>query len=366
MYSARLMIFAAIATTILTSLPAANLGLRAYVGGTLWPKEVRDLWSVDRIEGNLGYLAMTCCDRSLFPGQVQIGQQGYLFLGDDDDDVMSKATGGWPVPDGLIDDVAARLARLKADVAAAGGVLATAIAPNKHSIYPEMLPIGMTAAARTATDDLLDAAEAKGVQILDLRPDMRQLKKTSQAYLKTDTHWTNAGGAAAYDAMMARLREQYGIDAAPVKYTLNEVRTGAGDLARLLKMQSNYSDEHETNYWISLETRPETCIARVSLVAQDVGACVPGRDDDVSVRESAIRQAHTPGAPNSQTVLMLCDSFCHATSPLFDATFETVYRVHWKFLDGDALRRFVADVQPDIVILQMVERSALSYGEGTR
>ncbi|WP_324751888.1 alginate O-acetyltransferase AlgX-related protein [Roseovarius sp. Pro17] len=367
MYSARLTVFATIAAAILLALPAANLASRAYIGGPLWPENTRDLWSVDRIEGNLSYLAMTCCDRSLFPGRAQIGREGYLFLGDDDGDAMAKTTGKWPVPDGLIADRAQRLARLQADVIGVGAVLATVIAPNKHSVYPEMLPVGATAAPRTVTDDLLDAAATLEVPVLDLRPEMQRLKSTRQAYLMTDTHWTRAGAAASYDAIMANLRNHFGADVVSVDYTLETITGPAGDLARLLKMQEFYDADHEVNYRISLAKPGESCVAQIGLVSGEAGECVAdGAGGDVSVMQRAIKLTRTPGAPNPQTVLMLCDSFCTASSPLFNASFAELYRVHWKFLEGAALRRYIGAIRPDIVIQQMVERDALSFGVGNR
>jgi hypothetical protein len=61
---------------------------------------------------------------------------------------------------------------------------------------------------------------------------------------------------------------------------------------------------------------------------------------------------------------MLCDSFCTAPSALFNASFAEVYRVHWQFIDDRALERYMATLNPDIVILQMVERDTLKLGLG--
>ena len=246
MYRRRLTIFAAIATAIILSLPIANLALRAYIGGKLWPSETRDLWSLDRVEGNVAYLLMSCCNRSMYPGRTRIGRNGYFFLGDDDGQVISKATGSWQPPAGLIEDRAAGLARLQQRVADAGAALAVVIAPNKHSVYPEMLPPDLNPAQQTVTDAFVNRAEAMGVSILDLRPVMRRLKETSQAYLKTDTHWTRAGAAASYDNVMRFLSDQHAVPASPVDYQLTPVNRPAGDLVRLLKMHEMFGPDHET------------------------------------------------------------------------------------------------------------------------
>jgi len=358
MYSARLTVFAAIAAVILLALPAANLASRAYIGGALMPENPRDLWSVDRIEGNLSYLAMTCCQRSLFPRRVQIGRDGYLFLGDDDGAAMSKTAGTWPVPGGLIAAQAEALANLRRRTAEAGAQFLAVIAPNKHSVYPGALPAGITPAARTVTDDLIAAAAADGTPVLDLRPVLREVAGSAQAYLRTDTHWTRAGAAASYAAIMNALGAQ------AVPYDLVPLRAPAGDLARLLKMQGLYRPGHEVDYRIDLRAPQATCAAKISLLSGDEGPCEDIAGGETSVMDKALRVTRTPAAPSARTVLMLCDSFCAASSPLFNASFAEIWHVHWKFIDDRALQRYLRALAPDIVILQMVERDALSLDLG--
>ncbi|MFX0546378.1 alginate O-acetyltransferase AlgX-related protein [Roseovarius sp. S1116L3] len=358
MYSARLTVFAAVAAVILMALPAANIASRATVGGALIPQDLRDLWSLDRIEGNLSYLAMTRLQRSLFPDRVQIGREGYLFLGNEGNRVMAKTAGTWPVPGGLIEAQASALARLQSRVTDTGAQFTAVIAPNKHSIYPEMLPEGTLPAPHTVTDDLIEAAAAKGVPVLDLRPVLRRAKDRVQAYLTTDTHWTHAGGAAGYDAVMARLGAEV------VSYDLEPVAASAGDLTHLLKMQNLYPPKIEQDYRIDLSTKPATCVAEISLISGDETACAPVQNGGLTLMDKVMRVTRAPDAPNPQTVLMLCDSFCIAPSTLYNASFAEAYYIHWKFIDDRALGRYLQRLSPDIVILQMVERDSLSLGLG--
>lgn len=358
MYSARLSLFAAIAGVILVALPAANVASRAVIGAGLMPDELRDLWSLDRIEGNLGYLAMTRLDRSLFPGRVRAGRDGYLFLGDDDGAVMAKATGTWPVPEGLVAAQAEQLARVQARVEDSGARFLAVIAPNKHSIYPEMLPEDAVPAPRTVTDDLAEAAAARDVPLLDLRGALRSAKDDVQAYMFTDTHWTRAGAAASYDAIMARL------GAETVEYDLERISIPAGDLTRLLKMQALYPADSDTDYRIDFAASPEICAAKIGLVSGEEGPCEPHGTAEISAMQKVMRVSRNAAAPNPETVLMLCDSFCTASSALFNASFAELYRVHWKFIDDAALERYLERLAPGIVILQMVERDSLSLGLG--
>ncbi len=366
MYRNRLTIFAAIATVILLAIPAANLASSAYIGAPLLPRETRDLWSVDRVEGNLAYLFMSCCNRSIYPERVRIGRNGYFFLGNDDGRVIDKTAGLWHPPAEKLEELVKRFGRLQHEVAEAGAALAIVIAPNKHSVYPEMLPKDLTPARQTVTDDVLGRADAVGVGLpmLDLRADMRRLKTTAQAYLKTDTHWTNAGAADSYDRIMEFLRDQQGVAASTIGYNLIPTRRPAGDLVRLLKMREMFGQDHEADYRIELTMRPDTCVATISMISGETSECAPSGNDEVSVMDKSMKVTRTINAPNDQTVLMLCDSFCTRSSSLFNATFRTVYRVHWKFLDRKTLSRHIETLAPDIVILQMVERDMLTFGDG--
>ena len=74
------------------------------------------------------------------------------------------------------------------------------IAPNKLTIYPEMLPdhVGKFK-GQTRLDQLVAYLNSNStIKLLDLRNALKQAKKTDLVYHKTDTHWTDWGGFTAY------------------------------------------------------------------------------------------------------------------------------------------------------------------------
>ncbi len=363
MYRSRLTIFAAIAGAIILGLPAANLAAVANFERLPRPAAPRDWWSVDRLEGSLAYVLMSCCQMSMRPDRVRVGQDGYLFLGDQHSDVMSKTSGDVQASAEAVDAAVAWFAQFRQITLAAGAAPVIAIAPNKHSVYSEKLPADVRPAARTATDDLLDGAAAAGLAVLDLRPPLRQLKHSAQTYYRTDTHWTHAGAALSYDLIMAELRAASGVAAADVAYKLTPARHPAGDLAVLLKMQEILGSNHEADYGIRFDTPPQTCLAPVASEGGEEGECAPVSNNVSVTHDGRVQVSRTSNAANPQTVLLMCDLFCTASSRLFDASFRTVYRVHWSFVDAQVLESLLADLQPDIVILQMVERDLLNLPE---
>lgn len=83
------------------------------------------------------------------------------------------------------------------------------LAPNKPSVYPEMLPEDLAAAARpTRREMFLDyMAEHSAVPVLDLRPAIFAKKSWKTLYLSHDTHWNAYGAFLGYGVVLERLRE---------------------------------------------------------------------------------------------------------------------------------------------------------------
>ncbi|MHC5065571.1 MAG: alginate O-acetyltransferase AlgX-related protein [Planctomycetota bacterium] len=83
------------------------------------------------------------------------------------------------------------------------------VAPNKSSIYPEMLPEEMQGELRpTRLDRLITYLGANSeARIFDLRPALRENKDWQTLYLSHDTHWSAYGAFIAYRTVLERLRE---------------------------------------------------------------------------------------------------------------------------------------------------------------
>ena len=83
------------------------------------------------------------------------------------------------------------------------------IAPRKETIYPEHLPpaLGKRGVDTQATR-LIDAFKGTGVDLLYLRDALAAAKADGvQVYYKLDTHWNEAGGLAAAEALADHIRK---------------------------------------------------------------------------------------------------------------------------------------------------------------
>lgn len=139
-------------------------------------------------------------DASLFgqgrPG-VLVGADGWLFSREEYATV--------PDADAAIAAWSDRIALVRDELADLGIRLVVAPIPSKASLAGSHAPAPLPAAAARRYGDLIDALEARGVIVSDLRP---ALSREPAPFLRTDTHWTPAGAAAAAQAIAATVRER--------------------------------------------------------------------------------------------------------------------------------------------------------------
>jgi len=105
-------------------------------------------------------------------------------------------------------------------LAAQGIAYLFVVAPNKESIYAEWLPSHLQRPGAVTLLDQLVAhlREHSRVEILDLRPPLREASRQAEVYFPLDTHWNDRGALGAYRAVCGRLKawfpeiEPLGID----------------------------------------------------------------------------------------------------------------------------------------------------------
>jgi hypothetical protein len=84
------------------------------------------------------------------------------------------------------------------------------IAPLKHTIYPEYLPLSVTKISNTTRYDQV-MEKLKGdtiIHTVDLRDDLLMQKSSHLLFYKTDNHWNDIGGAVAYRKMASEIKRQ--------------------------------------------------------------------------------------------------------------------------------------------------------------
>ncbi len=134
--------------------------------------------------------------------QVIVGRDGFLFFSDTLNDYMGNAK----MTDSEIDAAANALKSMNEACLAKGAEFIFVCAPNKNSIYPEMMQgrYEMNGEDRDI-DRLMSELDSLGVPYIDLRSILTDAKSEVLVYHKRDTHWNTEGARIAFEAISAEL-----------------------------------------------------------------------------------------------------------------------------------------------------------------
>ena len=104
--------------------------------------------------------------------------------------------------------------KLESDyVRSIGGVYVFAAAPNKNSIYPEMMgPLFSQNEGNSLLERLNAALASEGVMICDLKQVLTDNKTSGQLYYTGDSHWNLYGSIFVRDALLEKIGSAAGIN----------------------------------------------------------------------------------------------------------------------------------------------------------
>jgi hypothetical protein len=227
-------------------------------------------------------------------------------------------------------------------VEAHGAVFLLVVAPDKETIYPDLLPPELAAAQPVSRLDALTARlRNEGVTVVDLRPALRSARAPASPfsrwplYWKTDTHWNALGALLATRPLLTELKARFPAVHVPDDDEV-EVRAEAapaGDLARMQGLQD-----------VSGDLRVE---ARVR-----AARCPEAAGYDLDARAAVTQRLACPGAP-VRRALVLHDSMMVAMLPALAPAFEQSTWTRQAVLDPAMLARET----PEVVIFEVVERT---------
>ncbi|MDD6878693.1 MAG: hypothetical protein PUD59_00475 [bacterium] len=134
--------------------------------------------------------------------QVIIGEDDFLFFAD----TVDSYTGQNTMTDDEISAAAESLCELQKYAEAHGCGFLFVCAPNKATVYPDMMPDRyIKCAGDTDLDRLYCSLEEKGVNFADLRGVLAEHASDELIYHKRDTHWNGLGAKYAFDEIMETL-----------------------------------------------------------------------------------------------------------------------------------------------------------------
>lgn len=312
------------------------------------------LFSTDNLESYINYFFYTNFKISLNKKDVIVGQDDFLFLGNGIGDVIDKTQGLYPYKQQDIDQWTNKLKDIQTWYEDRGIKFVIVIAPNKHSVYNEKLPAWIRQPKITLTDDVIKYSKDKNINLLDLRPSMKEKIETKIYYI-TDTHWNDKGASIAYNQTINYMNRIYNTRYKKIDYSFYETQRSSGDLARFLKINFLLPSDYEKDFRIRLKVESNVCHGLINKDKQ-LEKCVQKKNPIINVG-TYDQYIINNSSINPNKVLLLCDSFAVANSKLYNETFNTIWRFHYQHINGKKLSNFVQKHKPDIVIYQIIERS---------
>ncbi len=265
--------------------------------------------------------------------KVVVGQNGWLFYADE------RALSPDPLIPGLLELWRVALEAKQAWLAAQGIEYVYMVVPDKHTLYPEFLPLGRRPNGNpTNLDLLLDYLKRTStVRVLDVRTQLFAAKASAPVYYQTDTHWNRFGAAVANHVLLSRLSGKLpaiGFDKfipRPVKISPIKGR----DMAAMLLLQNLMTDK-EVDPGIAADT------ARFIVNEEQT-------PDGLLLSVSTNQNGKLP------TAVVFHDSYFDNMKPYFAECFARSVMV-----GGNRIHKFEPDIigreHPQVVVEEIVER----------
>lgn len=294
--------------------------------------------------------------------QVIAGEEGWLYFNNQNKDVFTIADYYRgvlpPLTTGQLEAFRSILEFRNAELAAQGIEYYYVVTPDKHTIYGHYLPDAYDPVAASTWLDQIYAymAEHSDVKMIDMRSELREIVQADPDtlyYYPLGTHWTSEGAWIGYQTIMDHLRRDFP-DLQTVSWDrfVEPANLGERELAVMTGLINNL-----TTPLRDIRKAAEPCALSIETEQLNENWAIPA--DFIRLQANELEYFQCETAPNPQSVLFFRDSFSTALVPFFAETFETSAYI-WMAYGSDMMQRAGADVQPDIVIEQAVERRLIS------
>ena len=187
----------------------------------------KKLFNTDKIETYVNYSFYKLFNRSLEKEKVITGKDDFLFLGNKYALILHQTQGLYKDTNKNIDNWTNKLKAIQTWYEDRGIKFVIVVVPNKHTIYKNKLPNWMKSNGKTLTNDIVSFSKNKGINLLDLKVNLRKEKGT-QLYYTTDTHWNNKGASIGYIETIKYLNNTYDQQYKTPKYNLSLTRRDSG------------------------------------------------------------------------------------------------------------------------------------------
>jgi hypothetical protein len=174
---------------------------------------------------------------------VITGRDGFLFYADDG--AVEDFSDSQPFSHAELESWRQTIEHTRDWLAARGIRYVFVIAPDKHVIYPDLMPATVH---RLGSDSRIDQlvrymAAHSNVQVLDLRTPLRDARSLGRLYHRTDTHWNDLGAWVGYQQIVNAL-DVKGLTPRPLgAFDERDVVTAGMDLAGMIGLKDVLTED---------------------------------------------------------------------------------------------------------------------------
>ncbi len=273
---------------------------------------------------------------------VAVGRDGFLFYAYHDERLLEQHTGEEIFTSGDLERWVKSVVGERDWLKQRGIAFYILIAPDKSTIYPELLPdYPHLPDTTTRLDQLVDRLKTvEGLEFIDPRAALWRAKQPGRRlYWRADSHWGPRAAFIAYNQLMERVVRTFpNAHAVTLDQYTSSVLPIRGDLAVLLNLYDDLIYPEEQFQWKG----------RSHLISTDQHPPQPDWG-------WLVKFMHTD-LPESPRLLVFGDSFTdYVLGPLFlYQTFRDPVYTHHR---GTGLDHHLIEIaKPDLVILEMGER----------
>lgn len=274
---------------------------------------------------------------------VVLGREGWLYWDNNNyGNNLKDFYGESNFSEAHLDNIIENIIKIDRFCEERGILFKIVLAPNKHTIYPEFLPLNIKnrQGASTRLDQVKNYLIRNKLEsvLIDLRPTLVFSKNMEfhPLYYLTDTHWNQLGAFIAYTEIVKNLRLRYPqiriLDIKNYRVVTKE-NNGLGDLAGFISMSGLLKD-------MEIVLEPQT---------PDLAKKI---DSGIELGWISIKRYHIEKC-NYPKLLMFGDSFLKYLLPYLSESFSDSLYLWPYVIDFSIIKK----ENPQIVILELAERN---------
>lgn len=280
--------------------------------------------------------------------KVHVGKDGWYFYTQDCN--IDIGNGDYPITEQLLEEILFCHKEMQKRLKEKGIEYVVILPTSKVSIYPEKMRIGKGKVIKTPVDLVADYLEKDSdIKVVRLKDCLLQEKKIRQVYYKTDTHWSHAGGYAAYKEILRKFKE-WGIisnDEMPVETNFYESEA-MGEFEDMLglKLQKEkilFSDFKNTRAQVNVDAKTDV----FKKILEDEG-----------VWHVDFASYYSNPSSKSKSVMIWGDSMFQPARLVTETLAENCSELYYIFSsnDGPVKERLINELKPDVFVYESTER----------